>query len=82
MGCVLLRVDRMEFTGFAAIREIGVAIQELRESGKQVVAFGENLDQMQYLLAAQANEVYLDPMGGLLLEGLGRYHQFYREANT
>src|SRR3546814_173575 len=35
---------------------------------------------MQYLLAAQADEVYLDPMGGLMLEGLGRYHQYYREG--
>src|SRR5690606_6586595 len=39
-----------------------------------------SFDQLQYLLAAQADEVYLDPMGGLLLEGLGRYHQFYREG--
>src|SRR5690606_28693 len=30
------------------------------------------------LLAAQADEVYLDPMGGLLLEGLGRYRQYFR----
>src|SRR5690606_37300478 len=37
---VLLRVDRMAFSGFASIREIGAAIQALRESGKQVVAFG------------------------------------------
>src|SRR3546814_10394368 len=35
---------------------------------------------MKYLLAAQADEVYLDPMGGLMLEGLGRYHQYYREG--
>src|SRR5690606_24949382 len=26
------------------------------------------------------DEVYLDPMGGLLLEGLGRYRQYYREG--
>ncbi|MDN5782941.1 MAG: signal peptide peptidase SppA, partial [Luteimonas sp.] len=77
---VLLRVDRMAFSGYASIREVAAALAKLRASGKQVVAFGENLDQMQYLLAAQADEVYLDPMGGLLLEGLGRYHQFYREG--
>ena len=77
---VLLRVDRLAFSGYASIREVAAALAKLRASGKQVVAFGENLDQMQYLLAAQADEVYLDPMGGLLLEGLGRYHQFYREG--
>src|SRR5690606_9928683 len=77
---VLLRVDAMSFSGYASIREVAAAVARLRAAGKQVVAFGENFDQMQYLLAAQADEVYLDPMGGLLLEGLGRYHQFYREG--
>ena len=77
---VLLRTDRMQFSGYASIREVAAALAKLRASGKQVVAFGENLDQAQYLLAAQANEVYLDPMGSLLLEGLGRYRQYYREG--
>jgi protease-4 len=56
------------------------ALAALRASGKQIVAFGESFEQSQYLLAAQANEIYLDPMGGMLLEGLGRYRQFYREG--
>jgi protease-4 len=77
---VLLRVDRMSFSGYASIREVAAALAKLRASGKQIVAFGESFDQGQYLLAAQANEVYLDPMGGLLLEGLGRYRQYYREG--
>lgn len=77
---VLLRVDRMQFSGYASIREVAKALADLRASGKQVIAFGESFDQAQYLLAAQANEVYLDPMGGILLEGLGRYRQYYREG--
>ncbi len=77
---VLLRVDRMRFSGYAAIREVAQALADLRASGKQIVAFGESFDQAQYLLAAQANEVYLDPMGGILLEGLSRYRQYYREG--
>ncbi len=77
---VLLRTDNMSFGGYASIRELAAALADLRASGKQVVAFAENFDQNQYLLAAQANEVYLDPMGGLMLEGLGRYRQYYREG--
>lgn len=38
------------------------------------------MSQGQYLLAAQANEVYLDPMGSVLLDGLGRYRQYFREG--
>jgi len=77
---VLLRVDRMQFSGYASIREVAAALAKLRASGKQLVAFGESFDQAQYLLAAQADEIYLDPMGGVLLEGLGRYRLYYREG--
>ncbi|MGN6152883.1 MAG: S49 family peptidase, partial [Lysobacteraceae bacterium] len=77
---VLLRVDRMQFSGYASIREVAKALADLRASGKQIVAFGESFDQAQYLLAAQASEVYLDPMGGIMLEGLSRYRQYYREG--
>ena len=64
----------------ASLREVADAIARVKASGKQVVAFGEAMDQKQYLLAAQANEVYLDPMGGMVLEGLGRYRQYYRQG--
>ncbi len=77
---VLLRVDRMSFSGYASIREVADALAELRTSGKQIVASGESFDQGQYLLAAQANEVYIDPMGGMILEGLSRYRQYFREG--
>ena len=77
---ILLRTDRMAFSGYASAREVAAAIARVRASGKQVVAFGENFDQGQYLLAAEASEVYLDPLGGVLMEGLGRYRQYYREG--
>lgn len=77
---VLLRVDRLEPTGYAQLREVAAALSRLRASGKQIVAFGNSFDQAQYLLAAQANEVYVDPMGGMLLEGLAGYRQYYRQG--
>ena len=77
---VYLKVDRLQPSGFASLREIADALQDVRAAGKEVIAFGENFGQAQYLLAAQADEVYLDPMGGMLLEGLGRYRAYYREG--
>ena len=75
---VLLDLDKLQPSGFASLREVAGALQELRAAGKQVLAFSQSMGQSQYLLAAQADEVYLDPMGGLLLEGLGRYRQYFR----
>ena len=77
---VALRLDKLQPGGFASVREVAAALQDLRASGKQVVAYSDSLSQSQYLLAAQANEVYLDPMGSVVLEGLGRYRQYFREG--
>ncbi len=77
---VVLQLDKLQPSGFASMREVTAALQALRASGKQVVAFSENMGQSQYLLAAQADEVYLDPLGSVLLEGLGRYRQYFRSG--
>ena len=50
-----------------------------RESGKKVFAYAESYAQRQYFLAAQADEVYLDPMGYVLLDGYG-YYRTYRQG--
>ena len=75
---VVLDLDRLQPSGFASMREVAAALQSLRAANKQVVAFSENMGQSQYLLAAQASEIYLDPMGSMLLEGLARYRQYFR----
>jgi len=72
--------DYMTGAGYAALREIGAAIRAFRESGKQVVAYADSMSQEQYYLAAFADEIYMHPSGGLLLEGLGRYRNYYREG--
>ncbi|HEV8695301.1 MAG TPA: signal peptide peptidase SppA [Lysobacter sp.] len=77
---VVLKLDRLQGSGMASLREVADAIARVKASGKEVVAYSEAMDQKQYLLAAQASEIYLDPMGGLLLEGLGRYRQYYRQG--
>ncbi|MGH8226644.1 MAG: signal peptide peptidase SppA [Steroidobacteraceae bacterium] len=59
--------------GLPPLQELARAIQQFRATGKKVVAFGTSFMRDQYYLAAQANEIYLDPMGYVLLQGYGRY---------
>src|SRR5687768_10431045 len=77
---VVLDLDKLQAGGMASLREAADAVARVKASGKQVVAYSEMMDQKQYLLAAQASEVYLDPMGGMLLEGLGRYRTYFRQG--
>ncbi len=77
---ILLQTDGLSVTGFAALRDVAAALRDFKTSGKQIIAHGVNMDQKQYYLAAQADKIYLDPEGGVLLEGLGRYRLYYRQA--
>jgi protease IV len=77
---VVLLTDNFNVAGFAALSELGAAVRDFRKSGKKVLAFGTGMEQKAYYLAAQADEVFLDPEGAVLLEGLGRYRLYYREA--
>ena len=80
IGRVVLLTDGFRVAGFAAMRELGAALRDFRAGGKQVIAYGAGMEQKGYYLAAQADEVYLDPDGAILLEGLGRYRLYYRQA--
>ncbi|MYM24502.1 signal peptide peptidase SppA [Duganella sp. FT135W] len=80
IGAAVLLTDELQGAGQASLREVAAAIDRFKASGKQVVAWGSSYDQRQYLLAAHANEVYLHPMGMVLIEGFGRYRNYYRDA--
>lgn len=77
---ILLQTDGLSVTGFAALRDVAAALRDFKTSGKQIIAHGVNMDQKQYYLAAQADKIFIDPEGGILLEGLGRYRLYYRQA--
>ena len=59
---------------------IGEAITQFKSSGKPVFAVGDHYTQAQYLLASYADQVYLNPMGGVFLNGLGVYPGYYKDA--
>jgi protease-4 len=77
---IVLMTDGFNVAGFAALRDLAAALREFRASGKQIVAYGTYMEQKQFYLAAQADEVYLDPQGGVVIEGFGRYRLYYREG--
>ncbi len=77
---VLLVPDRIASVGMSSLLEIGAAIDRFRASGKEVIAYGDAFDQRGYYLAAHADKIYLHPDGAILLEGLGRYRTYFKNA--
>jgi protease IV len=77
---LVLDLQRFEGAGLPTLQELARAIGEFRKAGKKVVAYGTEFLQEQYYIAAQADEVYVDPMGFVLIDGYDRYHMFYKDA--
>ncbi|MDE2342345.1 MAG: signal peptide peptidase SppA [Betaproteobacteria bacterium] len=77
---VVLMLDDLQAAGMPVLHEVSAALERFKARGKPVIAWGAHYDQRQYYLAAHANELYLDPMGQVELEGFGHYRNYYRDA--
>lgn len=77
---LVLDVQELQGGGLSKLQELAAAIQRFRATGKPVIAFADTYDQNQYYLAAHADEVLLNPMGAVVLEGYAVYQHYVREA--
>ncbi|MDD4848730.1 MAG: signal peptide peptidase SppA [Bacteroidales bacterium] len=73
----------LELDGIGAsvsdVEEIRTALQDFRETGKFITAYGNNYTQKEYYLASVANEVYLNPIGIVDFKGLSGTLMFYKD---
>jgi len=77
---VAIDLEKLDTAGQPTLEEFARAIREFRATGKKVIAYGNEMTQERYYIAAQADEIYLDPMGFVLIDGYARYRMFYKEA--
>jgi protease-4 len=75
---IVLQLDDFTGAGQPTLEEVAAAMREFRAAGKKIIAHGSSFTQSQYYLAAQADEIYLDPQGEVLLEGYERYRMYYK----
>jgi protease IV len=77
---VLLDLSKLKSAGLAKLQDVGAALKRFRQSGKPVIAAADFFTQRGYYLAAHADRIYLNPMGGVLLTGFGIYQNYYKAA--
>jgi protease-4 len=75
---IVLRLDSLSGAGQPTLEEVVAAMRDFRASGKKIIAYGTSFSQAQYYLAAHADEVYLDPVGEVLIAGYDRYRMYYK----
>ena len=61
----------------ADLQELRRALVEFKESGKWIVAYGDNYSRAAYYLCSVADEVYLNPIGSIDWSGMSSQPIFY-----
>ena len=77
---IALDLEKFEGGTQPSLEEFAAALREFRATGKKVIAYGTEFTQERYYLAAQADEIYLDPMGFVLIDGYDRYRTYLKDA--
>jgi len=74
---VALDLDVFTGGGQSAIANVGEALDRVRRAGKRVVAYATGYGDDGYQLAAHADEVWLDPLGAVVIAGPGGTNLYY-----
>jgi protease-4 len=75
---VALDLDGFSGGGATAVGDLAEAVRRVRSAGKPVIAYGVGYTDESYLLASSASEVWLNPLGGVLISGPGGSNLYYK----
>jgi len=75
---LVLRLDNISGTGQAVLYDVGLALKKINESGKRIIAIGDEYSESGYYLASFADEIIMNPEGWILLDGFDRSKMYYK----
>jgi len=77
---IVLDLDAFIGAGQANLQSMATSLQAFRKAGKPVYAYATAYTDASYYLAAQANKVTINPLGGVLLTGPGGPNVYFKKA--
>ncbi len=75
---LVLDLNYFEGADLPALKYVGDAINHFKTANKPVIAFADNYTQSQYLLASYADEIYLNPVGQVMIQGLSAQNLYFK----
>ncbi|WP_443091534.1 signal peptide peptidase SppA [Basfia succiniciproducens] len=75
---LVLDLNYLDGGDLPALDYVGKAIRDFQKSGKKVIAYADNYSQSQYFLASYADEIYLNPIGEVGIEGLSAQNLYFK----
>jgi len=76
---VFVDFSSTSFAGTTTAINIAKELKALRDSGKRVIAFNDRLTTSSYLMASQASEVWVHPVGSISVKGIGGVRAYQKE---
>ncbi|MBU2887968.1 signal peptide peptidase SppA [Gilvimarinus agarilyticus] len=64
--------------GYSALHEIRAALEDFKSSGKFIYSYAEYMPEANYYVASVADEIYLNPAGGMEFNGLSANVSFFK----
>ena len=80
INSLILKFDAMSSAGLNKLERLAAAIDDFKTSGKKVIAIGDGYTRDQYFVAIRADEVIMNPMGFVYVDGYSRFRSYYKEA--
>lgn len=78
ISALALVTDSMGSAAPSHLHTIAAAIRDFKSGGKKVFAISSGYSQSDYMIAAEADRIYMNPYGNVLISGFGRYQMYYR----
>lgn len=75
---VVMKISASNSLGLASMGDIRTAIARLREGGKTVVAFSDDLDRDALYLASACDSIFMPNVADLTFTGYGSVESFYK----
>lgn len=78
ISALALVTDSMSSAAPSHLHTIAAAVRNFKSSGKKVYAISSSYSQSDYLIAAEADKIFMNPQGNVLLTGFGRYRMYFK----
>lgn len=72
--------NNSSLNGYATLAEIRNALEKFQSAGKKIIAYDVTLTERDYYLASIADEIIINPMGMIELNGLSSKQLFFKGA--
>lgn len=66
--------------GYASLKEIRQALEKFRKTGKKIIAYSTDWSEKEYYLSSVANQIVVNPMGAMEMNGLSSQPMFLAGA--